>query len=945
MLLDSKARRLHRLPQILSLCAGLMALITVNGYIYHAVALTRVFLYTTVAGHTATALLLLSGAIFFARPRTAIAGDLTGEGSGSVMARRLLPAAFFIPILLGWIGLRGELAGLYGVESGMALYASGSVVVFAVVIWSNARKMNTEYEQRNRAEVAVHELNTSLEQRVADRTRILKAQAATLAEQAVLLDLAPDAIVVRDMDNRVLFWNRGAEAMYGWSREEAMGRDTFELLRTKFPQPKELVRAELVREGHWEGDAIQYKRDDTRLIVASRSVVQRDSTGRAVRILTSNNDVTEQRRADEALREGEERFRAMANNISQLAWMADEKGSIFWYNQRWFDYSGTTLDEMAGWGWKKIHHPDHVHRVLEKITRCFQSGEVWEDTFPLRGRNGNYRWFLSRAVPIRDAEGKVLRWFGTNTDITDRQQAEADLRLLSERLSLAAAVAKLGVWEWDLASNTGTWDSTMLEMYGFPPVASVPYEKWSGAVCSDDRPQTEVALRNMIYEKGQAILEFRIIRGDGSVRNISGACRAVLDEHASVIRVIGVNIDVTERKEVEKALEQSRRAQMRFKDEFLSHVSHEIRSPLFAIMQFTTLMLDGLAGEISQEQRDYQEIVLQNAHQMQSMVNDLLEVTRLENGKLIIEPESASVSDAVADSLNTLHGNASTGGISLSCQFSPSLPPAYADPTRLRQILIILVDNAIKFTPFGGTVKIQVWPLEKDPEFLCIEVSDTGSGIDPKKLERIFERLYQTLDDCRPSSGLGLGLFICKQLVTLQGGQIWVESELKKGSTISFTLPIFSMRKLIIPLINSNKWPAETAALVKVAVCRRDAWKSGDSQGKWSREARSLIRSCVMPNLDVLLPARSSRSEEELFFVVAFADDRGAAVLANRIREQFERFPHLIQESHNLKVSHTMLSSLAPTGMSAEDMAATLVADLEETIRFQSVLGLADHAE
>jgi PAS domain S-box-containing protein len=137
-------------------------------------------------------------------------------------------------------------------------------------------------------------------------------------------------------------------------------------------------------------------------------------------------------RADVALREGEDRFHTLANNIPQLAWMADEKGYIFWYNQRWFDYTGTTLKEMAGWGWKKVHHPDHVQRVVDKITHCFQTGEVWEDTFPLRGRDGSYRLFLSRAVPIRDAKGKVVRWFGTNTDISETKESGAKYRGLLE---------------------------------------------------------------------------------------------------------------------------------------------------------------------------------------------------------------------------------------------------------------------------------------------------------------------------------------------------------------------------------------------------------------------------------------------------------------------------------------------------------------------------------
>lgn len=154
----------------------------------------------------------------------------------------------------------------------------------------------------------------------------------------------------------------------------------------------------------------------------------KNSVGEVVAFSGTTQDITERKNADTLLRESEERFRLLADNIAQLVWMADGNGDIFWYNQRWFDYTGTTPEEMADQGWQKLHHPDHVERVRAKLQRCFDSGEPWEDTFPLRGADGNYHWFLSRAVPERDAAGRVLRWFGTNTDITGQQEIEEELQ-------------------------------------------------------------------------------------------------------------------------------------------------------------------------------------------------------------------------------------------------------------------------------------------------------------------------------------------------------------------------------------------------------------------------------------------------------------------------------------------------------------------------------------
>ena len=633
------------------------------------------------------------------------------------------------------------------------------------------------------------------------RTKTLEEQAAVLTEQAALLDLAPDAIVVRDMQGHILFWSRGAEEMYGWPSEEALGRSAHDLLQTEYATSLEEAEATLLRRGRWEGEAIHHTRDGTRMAVASRWALQRGPDDAPIRMLTIDND------------------------------------------------------------------------------------------------------------------------------ITGRRLADAERRLLTERLSLATAVAKVGVWEWDRASNSLTWDATMFDIYGLPPVVPMPYARWSAAVHPEDLPAVEAIRRRAMFEKGEAMAEFRIGRPDGSVRNIAAVERVVVNERGKASRIIGVNIDVTERKEAEKALAQTRSDEMRFKDDFLSHVSHELRSPLTAIKQFTSILLGGSAGELNAEQREYQEIVLRNIRQLQSMIDDLLEVTSLETGKLTVEPAGVSVANAVSDTFNTLQGSARAKGITLSFDLPPDLPSAYADPTRLRQILIILLDNAVKFTPEGGAVTLQVGLWRQDPRFLLFEVADTGCGISQEMTERIFERLYQVSERIKTSrKGLGLGLYICKQLVARHGGDIWVTRGPQQGTTFSFTLPVCSLTSSIAPLLKNDEWPAESVALVIAETCLPGGWPSKESQEQWSREVRSLLQRSLMSDLDVLLPTRSFDAQGERFFLAAFANDAGASVLAGRIRGQFERLLPRGPPGLTLSVSYRVLPPLPRDGDASADLIVTRMA-------------------
>lgn len=165
----------------------------------------------------------------------------------------------------------------------------------------------------------------------------------------------------------------------------------------------------------------------------------------AQRFIGTITDVTDQIDAKDELRQRESDLLSVADSITQLAWIADASGHITWYNRRWYDYTGTTLAEMQGWGWQQVHHPEYVHGVMERIKQAFATGHAWEDTFPLRSKHGIYRWFLSRAEPLRDEQGQVLRWFGTNTDVTEMRQLQEQLSHSYEDLEVKVTFRNLAL--------------------------------------------------------------------------------------------------------------------------------------------------------------------------------------------------------------------------------------------------------------------------------------------------------------------------------------------------------------------------------------------------------------------------------------------------------------------------------------------------------------------
>lgn len=348
-----------------------------------------------------------------------------------------------------------------------------------------------------------------------------------------------------------------------------------------------------------------------------------------------------------------------------------------------------------------------------------------------------------------------------------------------------------------------------------------------------------------------------------------------------------------ERQALLRSLEMSRKQQLEFKNQFLSHVSHELRTPLTCIHQFVTILLDGLAGEVNPEQRDHLKTILRSVNQLGAMVRDLLEASRAESGKIHIEPRCVVIADLIRQAVTMLQPVAQEKQVGLEIRPDSTLPFVHGDPDRILEVLINLIDNGIKFTPPGGAVTVQASLVGTDPDFVYISVADTGCGITAEAKALVFERLYQdpnAQDNSR--KGLGLGLFIAKELVGLHGGRIWAASEPGHGSTFSFTLPLYSLAKLLAPVIAYQGHLREAIVLVKVALKSL----TRPPQGTWKKTCQhclEILQRCVYLDKDLVLPPMTTTGVEQTYFVVASTDLERAEIMMRRIREQLEKVPDL----------------------------------------------------
>ena len=501
----------------------------------------------------------------------------------------------------------------------------------------------------------------------------------------------------------------------------------------------------------------------------------------------------ERARVTEELRESEHLFRALANSIANLAWMARPDGWIYWYNDPWYDYTGTTPAEMEGWGWERVHDPAVLPIVKERWQHSIQTGTPFEMVFPLRGRDGTFRRFLTRVNPVRDSRGDVVHWYGTNTDVeTERRTADANTELRGrERLAREDAEHQKRLLH-SLFMQAPTLIAILRGPDHVVELANPPIcEIWGHSenellnrplldVLTELRDQVFPSLLDDVFRTGTPFVgketPSTFTRRGGSTETVyfNFVYSPFRTAEGKIEGIFIIASDVTEQVLARNQLDDLREAAEsanRAKDEFLAMLGHELRNPLSPIL--TALQLMKLRG--SDESERERTVIERQVNHLTRLVDDLLDVSRIARGKVELKEELVEIAEVVAKAIEMASPLLEQRAHTLDVDVRRRGLQVKGDSIRLSQVVSNLVTNAAKYTPSGGRITIRGDEARGE---VVLRVRDTGMGIAPDVLPRVFDLFVQERQAIdRSHGGLGLGLTIVRNLVERHGGTVSAHSD------------------------------------------------------------------------------------------------------------------------------------------------------------------------
>jgi len=547
-------------------------------------------------------------------------------------------------------------------------------------------------------------------------------------------------------------------------------------------------------------------------------------------------------KSEAAAADASTRFQQLANSIPQLAWMANPDGWIYWYNDRWYEYTGTSPQDMAGWGWQSVHDPQTLPKVLERWRESIEAGRAFEMEFPLRGADGRFQWFLTRVVPFRDATGAVVQWFGTNTNVQYRHDAERALLEQAETLNIINRTGAQLAGELDLdrlvrsvvdagtlltraqvgafVYSTVSADGGSHTQYALSGVSPESLRDWPMSRIRTVFASSEGIIRSADVTSGSLVatgMPFdRIPAGHPAVRSYMAV--PVRLRSGEVVGGLffghaenGVFTPQTERiitgiaaqaaiaidnarlyGRVQELLDSERGArleierQSRMKDEFLATLSHELRTPLNAVMGWAHMLS---AGAVPADKRQHAiDTILRNAQSQSRLIEDLLDMSRIISGRMSLQLGVVDLREVCEAAVNVVRPLVAAKKLAVTVSAeSGATYDVRGDAGRLQQVLLNLLTNAIKFTPSGGRIDVA---LRQTPRAVEVAVRDTGMGIAPEFLPHVFDRFRQADGSfTRGHGGLGLGLAIVRSLIDMHDGAITVASD-GPGHGATFTISV-----------------------------------------------------------------------------------------------------------------------------------------------------------
>ena len=637
-----------------------------------------------------------------------------------------------------------------------------------------------------------------------DITERHKAEKSLRESQQLLqtvLDTFPLAVFWKDRNSVILGCNqRFAEFSGMTSPAHCIGKRNYDFgctdsqTRKFLADDQNVIKTGIEKLGVEE--AITLRSGEQRWVEINKLPLQ-DLTGKIVGMLGTYQDVSSRRLAEAAL-EASEVFNR--NLIEEFP-----IGLVSYRTNGEINYANSTFTKILGRSFQDILSSSYSDLTPAKYAAMdAEQMQILEMTGGYGPYEKEYIHGDGHLVPVI-LTGTLLRQGNENIiwtsiqDISERKRAEREIHGLSERLTIALKSAAIGCWEWDIQRNEIVWDQRMHELYGLEPSCDIlPFDAWRGALHPKDRSTAEGLLQQAVAGEKEFDTEFRVIHPDGSIHFLKANGLVVHDDEGTPLRMVGVNFDINDRKTAEDQLQRSNQELVRatrLKDEFLANMSHELRTPLNAILGMTEGLKDEVFGEVNKQQLESLQTIEASGFHLLSLINDILDVAKIESGKLKPDLTMVSIVDLCTSSLAFVKELAQRKNISIKATYTDAITSFSGDERLLRQVLINLLSNAVKFTPEAGVIKLST-SLVPSPDastgkpYFRIAVEDSGIGIAKKDFNKLFKPFVQ-IDSAlnREYAGTGLGLALVQKIVDLHDGRIHLTSKLGKGSCFAIDLP------------------------------------------------------------------------------------------------------------------------------------------------------------